>query len=312
MDRMSLPNSKLIGTMNPQGPNHMIYKEFIDKESLKEDLIHWHYLIEDNPNLDPEYVASLYRRYPVGSVNYRTKILGLRGAEINSIYGEYVRDSTFITDIPEFPIFAIGIDIGWSSETAITLVNMAVDKKEIKKAVVIKETKLDGKKVEITIDMITKEILRLVKYVNTNYNTGCSVCIPHDGVSLFNEIKKYTRRYVFKPILVKPDAYDAIEQLRDLFHRGVLLINKNCQYCIDSIYSYAFKEDSNGEYVIDKNSNDHFCDAFRLALIEEKARKVFKERRTENDTYQWRNNLNIEVLKPNTRRWNDGPNRSRN
>jgi PBSX family phage terminase large subunit len=312
MDRMSQKNSKLISTFNPQSPNHIIYKEFIDNESLSDDLIHWHYTLDDNPNLDADYVKSLYRRYPVGSVNYRTKILGLRGAELNSIYGEYVRDSTFISEIPEFPIFSIGIDIGWSSETAITLVNMAVDKKEIKKAIVIKEVKLDGKKVEITIDMITKEILRLVKYVNTNHNTGCSVCIPHDGVSLFNEIKKYTIRYVFKPILVKPDAYDAIEQVRDLFHRGILLINKNCQHCIDSIYSYAFKEDSNGEYKIDKNSNDHFCDSFRLALIEPTARKKFKERRLDSAEYHWNNKLNIEILKPNNRGWKDGPIGNRN
>jgi hypothetical protein len=190
------------------------------------------------------------------------------------------------------------------------VVNMAVDKKEIKKAIVIKETKLDGKKVDITIDLITKEILRLVKYVNTNYNTGCSVCIPHDGVSLFNEIKKYTRRYVFKPILVKPDAYDAIEQVRDLFHRGVLLINKNCQHCIDSIYSYAFKEDTNGEYKIDKLSNDHFCDSFRLALIEPLARRKFKERKLDTN-HNWNNRINIEVIKPESI-WNDGPIGSRN
>jgi PBSX family phage terminase large subunit len=304
LDRLSLPNSKMVCTLNPQGPNHVIYKDFIDNEDLNQDLKHYHYTLEkDAVNLDPEYVKSLYRRYPVGSVNYRTKILGLRGAELNSIYGEYVRSSTFISEIPELPIWAVGIDIGWSSTTAITLVNMSVDKKEIKKAVVAKEVNLSGKETDITIDKIKDEVLRLVKYVNVNYNTGVSVCIPHDGLSLFNELKKYTRKYVFKPYSIKPDTYDAIEQVRDLFHRRVLLINKQCQHTIDSIYSYAFKENANGEYVVDKLSNDHFCDSFRLTLIDEQTRKLFKERKTYNDTYQWNNGLKIEILKPNNMTW---------
>jgi PBSX family phage terminase large subunit len=304
MDRMSLPNSKLIGTFNPQSPNHVLYKEFIDNEDLSKDLVHHHYTLEDNLNLDPDYVKSLYRRYPKGSVNYRTKILGLRGAEHSSIYGEYVNDSNFITNIPTLPIWVIGIDIGWSSETAITLVNMSVDKKEITKAIVVKEVKLDGKEIDITIDKIKDEVLRLVKYVNVNFGTGCSVCTPHDGVSLYNELKRYSRRYVFKLILVKPDTYDFIEQVRDLFHRRILLVNKNCQHCIDSIYSYAFKENAAGEYVVDKLSNDHFCDSFRLAVCEPIARKKFKERKLDTD-YNWNNKIDVQVIKPE-RSWKDG------
>lgn len=61
MSRLSVPRAKLFGTTNPDSPYHWLKRDYLDKDDL--DLIQFHFVLEDNPHLPPEYIQSLKREY---------------------------------------------------------------------------------------------------------------------------------------------------------------------------------------------------------------------------------------------------------
>jgi len=294
LDRMSLPGSALIGSCNPSAPSHWIYERFIDREDVKPMLNYYRFVLGDNIHLEEGYVDSLKRRYPKGTANYLTKILGLRAAEQNSIYGDYLREDTFTTDYALDGVYCIGIDIGFTSKTVLSFQNIIVDTatRKISKAVVFDEIVLDGMKDQITTSMIVNHIAALVEPVNRNLGVPVGVCVPHDGVALYNELKQ-RRDLDIVLILHKPDSIEAIEEIRQYFHTGTLKISTNCAEHHDSIYSYSWKFNSNGEVVIDKASNDHAVDSMRMVLVSDVAfrtKNKIKELSNANKTIKYDEN----------------------
>lgn len=62
LSRLSVRGAAFFGTTNPDSPHHWLKKKYLDRaEELR--LRHWSFGLEDNPNLDPEYVESLKREY---------------------------------------------------------------------------------------------------------------------------------------------------------------------------------------------------------------------------------------------------------
>lgn len=72
LSRLSIPGAKLFGTMNPDSPNHWVKRDYLDKgDELNAvakafgqiGLREFHFNLDDNPHLDPGYVASLKAEY---------------------------------------------------------------------------------------------------------------------------------------------------------------------------------------------------------------------------------------------------------
>lgn len=61
LNRLSVGGAKLFGTTNPDGPFHWLKVKYLDKPGL--NLRAWHFGLEDNLNLDPEYVANLKQEH---------------------------------------------------------------------------------------------------------------------------------------------------------------------------------------------------------------------------------------------------------
>jgi len=74
LSRLSVKGSKFFGTTNPDSPYHWLKADYIDR--LAElDLAVFHFTLDDNKNLDPEYVANLKKEYT--GLWYKRFILGL-------------------------------------------------------------------------------------------------------------------------------------------------------------------------------------------------------------------------------------------
>ena len=73
LNRLSVPGARLIATTNPDNPAHWLRKDFIQRAG-ELDLGHWHFVLDDNPSLTPEYVAAI-KAENVG-LWYRSNILG--------------------------------------------------------------------------------------------------------------------------------------------------------------------------------------------------------------------------------------------
>lgn len=109
--RLDKPYSCFDGTFNPQGPNHWL-KKFLDSDA---DIYCQSYSIDDNPFLDPVFVANLKREY-TGTVLYDRYILGLWVAAEGVIYRLFADNPErfIVDDLPDQKIrrAVIGVDFG--------------------------------------------------------------------------------------------------------------------------------------------------------------------------------------------------------
>lgn len=113
--RLSCPNSHFDGTCNPDNPRHW-FKQFLDSDA---DVYVQPYTIDDNPFLEPAFVAALKQEY-TGTVYYNRFILGQWAAAEGLIYRSFADaaasgDGRFLwksEEKPRLQKLAIGVDFG--------------------------------------------------------------------------------------------------------------------------------------------------------------------------------------------------------
>lgn len=80
----------------------------------------WFYRFEDNPTMSPEQIKKMYNAHPVGSFEYMSKILGIRGYTEGALYGHLIKPEHNI-DESKINYGAVvdvifGIDVGSGAE----------------------------------------------------------------------------------------------------------------------------------------------------------------------------------------------------
>lgn len=109
--RLDKPYSVFDGTCNPDNPRHW-FKTFLDSDA---DIYQQAYTIDDNPFLDPAFVANLKKEYS-GTVLYDRYIRGLWVAAEGAIYRPFVDnpEKFIVDDLPSQQIrkAVIGVDFG--------------------------------------------------------------------------------------------------------------------------------------------------------------------------------------------------------
>ena len=110
--RLDKPYSRFDGTCNPASPHHW-FKKFLDSDA---DIYQQAYTIDDNPFLDPSFVANLKKEYS-GTILYDRYILGLWVAAEGIIYRQFADapERFILDDLPEGDAVrnaVIGVDFG--------------------------------------------------------------------------------------------------------------------------------------------------------------------------------------------------------
>lgn len=112
--RQSTPGAKIFATTNPDGPAHWLRTKWL--RAGNPSVRSWHFTLDDNPFLEPDYVAHLKRSY-VG-LWYRRFILGLWVAAEGAVYDMLDLDRHVVTPgrIPPIVDWLVaGIDYGTSN-----------------------------------------------------------------------------------------------------------------------------------------------------------------------------------------------------
>lgn len=122
--RLSSAGAIFDGTCNPKGPSHPVKKELIDRASQIGAKV-WHFTIDDNPFLDPIFVANLKRQY-VG-VWYQRYILGRWVAAEGAIYDVLDEDIYVVDKLPKIERTWVGMDYGPGSVTTFWLLGLGAD-----------------------------------------------------------------------------------------------------------------------------------------------------------------------------------------
>lgn len=126
LSRLSVPGARFIGTTNPDSPYHWLKTNYLDRAS-ELGLRRWHFLLEDNPNLDPTYVEALKKEY-VG-LWYKRFILGLWVQAEGAVYDMWDDAIHAVDEVPsQFTRYYVGVDYGTSNPTVFLLVGQHEDK----------------------------------------------------------------------------------------------------------------------------------------------------------------------------------------
>ena len=109
--RLDKPWSVFDGTCNPDNPRHW-FKQFLDSDA---DIFQQAYRIDDNPYLDPAFVANLKKEY-AGTVLYDRYILGQWVAAEGVVYRQFADnpEAFILEDVDPRAIrhTVIGVDFG--------------------------------------------------------------------------------------------------------------------------------------------------------------------------------------------------------
>lgn len=126
LGRMSVAGAKLFGTTNPDNPAHWLKRRFLDRLP---DLPHWrvwHFVMDDNPSLTPEYITQKHAEFT--GLWYRRFILGEWVAAEGAIYDMWDPDRHVIpaAALPTMDrLLGVGVDYGTTNATAGLLLGVA-------------------------------------------------------------------------------------------------------------------------------------------------------------------------------------------
>jgi hypothetical protein len=114
-------------------------KELLTKEADGRFRFYW-FGFNDNPVMTDEQIENLYNTHPVGSFEYNSKILGIRGFVEGLIYAKYLsyqKNMVRLSDVYlnrdseyQFVKYTIGVDVGSTDFTVFTLIGFTVGYRE--------------------------------------------------------------------------------------------------------------------------------------------------------------------------------------
>lgn len=108
----------LLATLNPDDPNLLVYKEYVNcsrplpewaqdtpleilnmlTEEPKPGWVHWFFSFCHNAGLTPEKINQIKRNVPKGTKLYKNKILGLRGRATGLVFSNFERSRHVMTE----------------------------------------------------------------------------------------------------------------------------------------------------------------------------------------------------------------------
>jgi PBSX family phage terminase large subunit len=261
LSRLSVENAILILTTNPDSPYHYLKTKFIDREGSL-NLKCWHFLLEDNLTLPPDYVESLKAEYIPGSVWYKRYILGEFALAEGSVYPFFstdINDGYVIDTLPtDFSRYRVSMDYGQQHPTVMGLAGYSPSRAQW---IVIREFFTNNKtNTEYSVEF-GKEIL--------GFNGGIvpdSIDIDSGGggLSLIYQLRKdYPTLRVRHAI--KVDVSSEIQSLANaLFTHKIVLYGPGCPKGIPQLANYVYDDKAKDRGKDEPlKRDDDFCDMLR-------------------------------------------------
>ena len=248
--RMSVAGAKMIGTTNPDSPNHWLKKDWIDADK---GVVSRKLTIEDNEHLPADFVESLKREYT--GLWYKRFIEGLWVSAEGSVYDMFT-DDKIVKKVPKCFRYWLSGDYG----TATTTVFHMFGQDHEGRIYLIKEYTWDAKKkgrqktdTEYMKDL--KAFIGGVKYEGF-------YCDP-SAVSFMLTCS----RNGIKTRDANNDVVEGIRNVSALFSNNLLYIHERCTETIDGLYGYVW-DDKHQRQGVDKplKQADHHADSLRYGI----------------------------------------------
>jgi len=257
LGRLSVKGARLFATCNPEGPNHFLKKEYIDRAGDPNlDLITWKFTLDDNPSLTEEYKNRIKASF--SGMWYSRYILGEWAVSHGIIYDGFDHLNVYEDPIDYANYYIIGVDYGTSNATAAVL--CAVTPTKWPQIHVIQEYYYDSVKKgrQKTDDELANDLVDLCGSYSIR-----AIYVDPSAASLKAELRQRNL-----PVLdAKNDVIEGIKVVSKFIANKNLVVHKSCQTLIETIHSYQWcpKAADRGEDKPLKKS-EHIADALRYAV----------------------------------------------
>lgn len=245
--RCSVTGSRFWFNCNPGPPSHWFYQEWI-KQTERHKALHLHFLLEDNPALDPEIVERYKNTY--AGVFYRRYILGEWCVADGLVYPMFDKAKHIATEQHSGGVYYISIDYGTLNPTAMGLWQLRNGK-----AVMLKEYYYDGRKQKH--QKTDEEYADDLEAFAEGYQIERVIVDP--SAASFKETLR--RRGKFAVMDANNAVLDGIRLTGSLLLAGRILFDASCENTFDEFGSYCWDEKSQTDAVV--KESDHAMDMIR-------------------------------------------------
>lgn len=245
--RCSVTGSRFWFNCNPGPPSHWFYQEWI-KQTERHKALHLHFLLEDNPALDPEIVERYKNTY--AGVFYRRYILGEWCVADGLVYPMFDKAKHIATEQYSGGVYYISIDYGTLNPTAMGLWQLRNGK-----AVMLKEYYYDGRKQKR--QKTDEEYADDLEAFAEGYQIERVIVDP--SAASFKETLR--RRGKFAVMDANNAVLDGIRLTGSLLLAGRILFDASCENTFDEFGSYCWDEKKETDAVI--KESDHAMDMIR-------------------------------------------------
>lgn len=277
--RLSVEGAQWFGTTNPEGPNHWLKKQILDRARLHLrhdgtlvesadpsalDVHRFSFVLEDNPSLPAAYVAALKRSHQ--GLFYRRYILGEWCLAEGVIFDAFDEARHVIDIVPEIARWmCVGIDYGTVNPFAALLIGVGADDR----LYVASEYRHDSR---IARKQLTdaQYSLSVRRWLASYEHRGAKGVVPNwlfvdpSAASFMTQL--WTDGV---PGVAKADneVKDGIRSVSTAFGENILSIHRSCSGLLEELPAYVWDEKASLKGIDQPlKVDDHSTDALRYGL----------------------------------------------
>lgn len=274
-NRMSPPGARGFATTNPDNPSHWLKAEVIDRADELGYAV-WHFLLDDNPSLTPEFKASIELEN-VG-LWYQRNVRGLWVLAEGVIYDGWDADRIVSEDRPDIRDWVVAVDYGTAGVFAALLIGHGADGR----LWVVDEWRHDARKAQRQLtDVEYSKALRdwladldpmsnAVESKAPGARTPSRIVVDPSATSFITQLHKDANALgeQWRPRLADNAVADGIRWTSSLMRGDRLRVDPSCTGLLAEVPGYVWdpKAALLGE---DKpvKRDDHSCDALRYGVM---------------------------------------------
>mgnify|MGYP000223348110 CR=1 FL=1 len=260
LSRLSIKDAKLFCTTNPESPYHWLKTNYIDRKD-ELDLKSFHFTLEDNLTLDPNYVEQLKKEY--SGIWYSRYIDGLWVRAEGLVYSNFSEEENVVDELPKMQKYWVGVDYGTMNPTAFGLIGLGIDNN----LYLIDEYYHSGRDKVSKTDVQYADELK--EFIQRNGVSPEWIFIDPSAASFITQL--YQMKSSFAPFRKVAKANNkvlpGIRRVSSLIGENKFLVNRKNINSIKEFQSYSYdkKAQLKGE---DKplKENDHIMDLIRYVI----------------------------------------------
>ena len=245
ISRCSGDGARIVFDTNPDNPEHWLKKEYIDSKS--DNIISYHFELDDNTFLSPRYIQNIKESTPSGMF-YDRDIRGLWVTGEGVVYSDFDSNKHFINDVDniEFETYIAGVDWGYSHFGSIVV--FGIDK--LNNWYLLEEHAKQFKEIDYWA-----EVALDIKERYGNINFYCDSARPE-------HVERFRRERI-RAINADKSVLSGIEEVARLIKLGrFFVVSDKVKVFKKEIYNYVWDEKTGNPV----KENDDVMDSMRYAI----------------------------------------------